>query len=170
MSIKYNMDEVLQMAERIEGNAAEFYTKAADLHSSAPDIDFLRSMARMENEHRDIFSALRKRLPAAMRQTPDDYPYLKATLYLNEMADVLGGEGTLSQSDPLTASDSLADLLRRGIGFERQAILFYIGIRELVPENRGKKEVDTIVEMEKQHMVELVQHLERVTQARRKKK
>jgi rubrerythrin len=159
MAMKFNADEVFEMAERVETNGAEFYTRAADLHAKQADVKFLRQMAKMEYDHRDTFAALRKRLPAEARALPDDYPYLKATLFLTRTADILGGEGTLSQADPLSPSDSLAAILRKAILLEQQAIAFYVGLQALVPDNRGRKQVDKILAEEQAHVVILAREL-----------
>lgn len=162
MSVRFNADEVFQMAERIETHGAEFYTKAADLHADKRDVAFLRRLAKMEYNHRDIFAEMRRRLPATAKKLPDDYPYLKASLYLDEFADTLGGEGTLSMADPLTPSDSLQDILLKAITLEQKAIAFYVGLQDLVPDNRGKKHLEAILSEEQAHVVTLTQELRKL--------
>ena len=166
MGVQYNLDEVLRMAERIEENAADFYSRAASLHSGTADVEFLRKLARMELEHRQSFSTMRGQLSPEMRQIPEAYPYLKATLFLYLVADTLGREGTLSQAQPLTNEDTLEDLIRKGIGFEERTILFYLGLKDAVPTNRGRNEVDAIIEMEKDHLAELADKLQEITKTR----
>jgi rubrerythrin len=163
MSSAFTADEVFQMAERIEINGAEFYTKAADLHSKTADVAFLRGLAKMEYQHRDTFAAMRKALPKAATELPAEYPFLKATFYLNMLADAHGGEGALSSVDPLTATDTLGDLLRKAIRLEEQAIVFYLGIREMVPANRGREKIDEIIAEEKSHVVILADYLRGLT-------
>ena len=159
MGLKFNAAEVFEMAERIETNGAEFYTKAADLHAGTRDVGFLRRLAKMEYGHRDTFAEMRRRLPASARELPDDYPYLKASLYLGRLADIRGGEGTLSQADPLQASDSLRDIVCKAISLEEKAIAFYAGLRDLVPDGQGKIQVDEIIREEQLHVVILTEEL-----------
>lgn len=165
MSLKFNADEVLQMAERIEVNGAEFYTKAADLQARKADAAFLRSLARMEYGHRDTFAAMRKALPKAAAEIPADYPFLKATFFLNLLADAHGGEGSLSCVDPLSAKDSLSDILQKAIRLEQQAIVFYLGIREMVPARNGRAKIEEILAEEQSHVVVLTAHLQKLLQA-----
>lgn len=157
--MNFNVDEVFGMAERIEMDAAEFYTKAADIHADHQAAAFLRALAKMEYEHRDTFAAMRKTLAPKMRQLPDEDPYPKATIFLDTFADAHGGEGTLSMAAPLTASDRLDDLVKKGIAFERHTILFYLALKDLVPEGRGKDQIGRIIDEEKQHVVALTEKL-----------
>ena len=152
---RFNADQVFMMAERVEQNAADFYTKAAALHSATQDVEFLRRLAKTERDHKAVFGAMRKKLPARGKLPPDEYPYLKATLFLNTIADAGAGEGSLSTATPLTKSDSLEDLVRKGIRLEIEAIAFYTGLRALVPVSLGKRRIDTIIAEEQRHMVEL---------------
>jgi rubrerythrin len=160
-TVQFNADEVFEMAERVEQNGADFYIKAADIHAGAGDVEFLRRLARMEEDHRKTFAEVRAALPDADRQLPDDYPYLKATLFLNTMADAHGGEGLLSQAIPLTREDTLEQLVLRALHFEEDTILFYLGLKDLVPANRGRDRIDRIIEEEKLHVAILAGELGR---------
>jgi rubrerythrin len=165
MSPKFNADEIFEMTERIETNAIDFYVKAADLHESSGDVAFLRKLAEMERGHLAAFAEMRRQLPDALRQPPDDYPYLKATLYLNLLADAHGGEGGLSQADPLTAGDSLRSILLKAVNMEQRAIAFYLGLKEMVPANRGRGQINRIVAEEQSHIVMLAAELRKLTTA-----
>jgi len=165
MSPKFNADEVFEMAERIESNAVDFYTKAADLRASGEEAALLRRLAEMERGHLAVFAEMRRQLPDALRQPPDGYPYLKATLYLNLLADAHGGEGVLSQADPLAAGDSLRDLLLKAVKMEQRAIVFYLGLKDMVPENRGRGRIDRIVAEEQSHVVMLATELRKLAPA-----
>jgi len=155
----FNADEVFTIAERIEEDAAEFYTKAANLHAAQEEVELLRRLARMENEHRDRLVEMRNDLTPAMSRYLDDFPHPKAMLYLTTIADAHGGEGSLSQAQPLTASDTLEDLLKKGIDFEQKTILFYTALKDMVPPDLGREQVDRIIEEEKQHFLDLTARL-----------
>jgi rubrerythrin len=154
------VDEVFTIAERVEEDAADFYTKAAGLRSAQEDVEFLRRLAAMERGHRNRLAAMRKNLTPEMLRRPEESPYPKATMYLTTMADGHGGEGTLSQADPLTASDTLEELVKKGVGFEERTILFYLTLKDLVPRDLGRDQVDQIIEEEKQHLLDLTAKLE----------
>ena len=52
--------------------------------------------------------------------------------------------------------------LRLAIGLEKDAVLFYLGMKDVVPENLGKGKVDFIIEEEKQHLVTLTAELKKL--------
>ena len=80
MTIAFNADEALRMAERIESDAAAFYRKAAAGHARERDCSFLLRLAAMEDEHRKFFAALRQQLSDKEKELPAYAPYEEATL------------------------------------------------------------------------------------------
>jgi rubrerythrin len=62
MAIVFNADEIFEMAIRIENNGAAFYRKAAGLQSDTKNQKFLESLANMEDQHKRIFTEM-KRFP-----------------------------------------------------------------------------------------------------------
>lgn len=158
----FTADEVFGMAVRIEQNAMDFYTKAADMHAKTADVQFLKRLATLERGHRDTFAAMRTKLPPADRQPPASDPYLKATLFLNLIADAGGGEGALSVVEPLSDTDTLIDIVRRGVRMELEAIAFYVGIKAAVPEEAGRSQVDYIIGEEREHVVVLADELRKL--------
>jgi len=168
MSITFNADEVLAMAERIEENGTTFYRRAAALQPEAPPetIAFLGKLADMEEQHRATFAAMRATLPTDLREQTAFDPYLEAALYLNAMADTHKGEGSLDQTAALTGKESLAEILRIAIGLEEKSILFYLGLREMVPPQLGRQQVDNIIAEEKNHLSTLANELRRLTMQR----
>ena len=157
-----SIDEVFGMAERIEQNAVDFYTKAASLHARTADVAFLKKLAAMEQEHRNRFAAMRAQLPPASRVPPATAPYLHATLYLNTIADAGGGEGTLSNATPLSATDTLVNLVCGAVRMELEAVAFYGAVKEAVPES-ARSQVDLIIAEECAHVVILVAELRKLT-------
>ncbi len=157
--MKWNAEQVFEIAERIDSNAIEFYTKAADLHSASADVSFLRDLARMEMSHRDQFAVWRRALPDGDREPPADYPYLTASLQLESMAGSHGGEGRLSNAFPLSAQDRLRDVVLAGLRGEEKTIVFYLELRELAAGERSRSEMDRIIAEEKQHAATLVHKL-----------
>jgi rubrerythrin len=159
MTIRFSADEVFQMAEQIEENGARYYRKAAELHKGKAGIDTLLKLAEIDDRHQETFATLRKTLADQMREETAFDPYAEATLYLNQMADTHGGEGTVALTDSLTGEESVADVLRTAIELEKNSILFYLGLREMVPEKLGRSRVDEIIEEEKDHVVVLTSEL-----------
>ncbi len=159
MTIRFNADEVLQVAARNEANAAAFYRKAAALHKAAHQTDFLLEMAKMEEGHHDTFMAMRAALPAEAREQTVHDPYLEAEMYLAQMADQHGGEGSAQAAQALTGKESLESLLRTSIGLEQKTIAFYAALKDSVPVKQGRDRIDTIIAEEKSHVVTLAREI-----------
>jgi len=161
MGITFNADEVLQMAERAEANGGAFYRRAAELRPAAESemAEKLRGLAAMEEDHRRTFADMRAELPERMREETAADPYVQAGMFLETMADRHGGEGSPSVADALTGEESVEQILRTAIGLEEKSILFYLGLKDMVPPKLGKDKIDAIIEEEKGHIVVLAAEL-----------
>ncbi len=87
MAIRFNADEVLRMAERIERNAARFYRRAAEMKSDPRTENTLLELASWEERHYDVFAAMRSQLGPEQREETTYDPDKELPLYLRAMAD-----------------------------------------------------------------------------------
>ena len=71
------------------------------------------------------------------------------------MADAHGTEGRISVEQPLTGKESLKEILQLALNAEKNSICFYIGLKDLVPSESGKKQVDHIIKEEMGHIAVL---------------
>lgn len=159
MGIAFNADEVLQMAVKIEHDGAEFYRKAADLKKDDQSTDFLLALAEMEDGHEKTFAAMRDGLGDDEKADTVFDPLNEVVLYLSAMADSHGGEGSPKAADQLTGKESLGDIINIAIGLEKESILFYLGLKDMVPEHLGKDKIDSIVKEEREHVATLAKKL-----------
>lgn len=161
MSPRFNANEILEMAVEIEQNGEKFYRKAADLQSDAEVRNYLLELADMETEHQRVFSGMRDALRKS--DAPSDFdPYDEGALYLDAVADAHGGEGTLSVIDSLTPGMTLESILSTAVEMEKKSILFYLGLRSMVPSETDLGHVDRIINEEKSHIVTLTAKLRAV--------
>jgi rubrerythrin len=155
MGITFNADEILEMAIRIEANGRSFYLRAAELQSDKQIINLFKNLAAMEAQHKNTFERFREELSSAEKEgqvyDPDD----QASMYLSVMADTHGGEGDPQVAGALTGEESLEEILKTAIQLEKHSILFYIGLKDLVPKKQGKKKVEEVIEEEKNHIAQL---------------
>ncbi len=154
--ISFNADEIFEMAEQIERNGAKFYRKAAESIAD-DDRDLLLRLAAMEDEHERTFAAMRGQL-SEDEKTPITFdPDNEAALYLQAMAD-----GKVFKSDPseaLSGDESIQDILKTAIGLEKDSIVFYASMKDVVPKSAGKEKVDAIIKEEIGHIVDLTKQL-----------
>lgn len=162
MAIVFNADEIFEMAIRIENNGAAFYRKAAGLQSDTKNQKFLESLAHMEDQHRKIFTEMRTTLTEKDKDPKVFDPYDEVSQYLAAMADTMGGEGSPSVADSLTGDETLEEILRIAVGLEKDSILFYLGIKDLIPAQSGQDRIDEIIKEERRHVVQLSNLLEKL--------
>jgi rubrerythrin len=152
MSIRYNADEVFEMAEQIERNGGKFYRRAAELAAEASTGEMLLELAGMEDDHLSTFEEMRKGLSATEQKPmvfdPDD----ELNLYLRAMADQHVFDVSADPSALLSAGQATNEVLRIAIGLEKDSIVFYLGLKELVPERFGKERLDGIIQEEFGHI------------------
>jgi len=160
MAIVFNAGEVLEMAREIERNGAAFYRKAASLNcGTEADSELLVGLADMEDEHEKTFAAMAVELSDEEKQPTAFDPDDETQMYLNALAAGHGGEGTPAAADGLTGQESMADILGIAIGLEKKSILFYLGMKDMVPERLGKDKIDGVIAEERSHVAQLARQL-----------
>jgi rubrerythrin len=159
MSYPFNADEIFEIAEQIEVNGGKFYRRAARLFDADEIQDLLNGLARMEDQHKRTFAELRENLLSKEQQGTAYDPYDEAVLYLRAFAGGHVFRTDVNIDDFFTGNDTIEDIIRTAIGLEKDSIVFYVGIRDLVPETLGKGKVDQIIKEEKQHIVILTKEL-----------
>ena len=153
-----NVDEVFEIACRIERNGANFYRRAAEIASDAATKELLSSLAAMETEHEQRFAELRGELVSsqealALKESEE------AVLYLQAIA---GGHVFKKGGDPageLIGNESLEQILGTAIRLEKDSIVLYVGIRAAVPLHMGSDRVEAILKEEMTHVSMLSQRL-----------
>jgi len=152
MGITFNADEIFEMAETIERNAAVFYREAAN---KAPDKDtrqMLLDLAAMEDGHEKTFSQMRRHLSEDEREPTVYDPEGEAAQYLQTMAEFHGTEGRVSQTEKLSGKESMEEILKIALQAEKDSIAFYVGLKDLVPAKAGRDKIEKIIVEEMTHV------------------
>jgi rubrerythrin len=152
MALSFNADEVLETAERIERNGQHFYRKAAENMKDEKAKKLLLGLAEMEVEHEQIFAEMRKNLPKEAREPQVFDPDDELAQYLKALADSHIFNVQHDPADDLTGEETLEELLKTAVQLEKDSVLFYQGMRELVPPKYGREKVDQIVKEEMHHV------------------
>ena len=159
----FNAFEVFEMAEQIERNGGKFYRKAAGLTEDDGLKNALLQLASMEDEHIRVFSSMKEGVsgkPWAEGFEQEN----EAVLFLRAMA---GGKVFGPQHDPSELLDnmSMEEIITKAIGLEKESIVFYTGIKELVPPDLGREKLDGIIKEEMRHVRILIDRLELMAEA-----
>jgi len=161
MTLTFTAEEILDIAERMERNGAAFYRAAADLVDNAALRLKLNELADMEDAHERAFAAIRGALPparkdAAAKSGEDVGPYLRA------MADASSFDRSIDPTELARSNASLEALLKVAIELEKESILFYLGLRELVASVATRERLDEILREEREHVAILAAMLRSV--------
>ena len=159
MPATFNADEILEMAEQIEKNGAKFYRQAAEKTGDGQTKKMLLDMAAMEDGHLKTYQEIRKGLNAWEKEEivfdPDD----QAVRYLQAMAEARGYEGKITPTKELAGSETPKEIINIALNSEKESALFYLGLKELVPERAGREKVEKIILEELSHITTLLQRL-----------
>jgi len=144
--------EVVEMGIQIEKNGRDFYNVLVEKSASDKVKEVLKYLAEEEEKHigafETILSSVEKYEP--VESYPGEYfAYLKA----------------LAQDHIFTKADKGAEIaksttndreaVQKGIGFEKDSIVFYEGMKKVVLEHE-QKIVDQLIAQEQTHLTKLI--------------
>ena len=146
MGIDFNADEVFEIAEQIERNGSKFYRNVAEKVVSDSHKKLLINLAEMEDEHEITFKNLRSKLTSDQKiQTTFD-PQGDSERYLHALAN------TRVFYEKEVDTSSIKEILKSAITTEKDSIVFYLGMKEVVPAHMGKEKIDDIIKEEMEHI------------------
>ena len=107
----------------------------------------------MEDHHTSTLESMRKDL-SDVEKTPTVFdPGDESLQYLTAMADNHGGEGSPKVAHALTGKESMKEIIGIAIGLEKESILFYIGLKDMIPLEYGHHKLDDIIREERKHLI-----------------
>jgi len=146
MGYEFNADEIFSMAEQLEKNGATFYRESAKAVEDADSRRFLNDLAEMEVEHEKTFKSLRTEITEKEKESTVFDPEGEAALYLRSLAD---SRVFFEKEMDLT---TFRGILKAAITAEKDSIVFYLGMKEAVPEKLGKGRIEKIIKEEMGHI------------------
>lgn len=160
MAYTFNLDEIFAMAEEIERNGARFYRRAAEITDAPRAKELFQELAQWEDGHERLFQRLRDKLVDASAAEPTVYdPTGDAELYLQAMAEQHVFRRDLDVEDMVDGADGPRGILELALQFERDSILFFLGMKDVVPAHMGPDRVDRLISEEMGHIAFLSKQL-----------
>ena len=130
----------------MERNGAGFYKTAAAAVDDPQSKEFLLELAEMEVDHEKTFAQMRSSLNASETASTVFDPEGESVLYLRALAD------TRVFFEKEIDTSSIEEILKDAITAEKDSIVFYLGMREAVPEKMGRNRLDDIIKEEMGHI------------------
>ena len=159
MSIAYYGNELINIAIGIERRGIAFYDTMARSAENAATRDVFQRLADMEREHIKIFQDMLGE--ADKHETPETYAG-EYEAYLQALVDNAVFTDDLATSEMASQVDNDIKAIELGISAEKDSILFYYNMKELMP-RRGQAMVDKIITEEKSHLRQLSELKKKLT-------
>jgi rubrerythrin len=140
--------EVLQLGIEIEKNGKAFYEAVAKKTKNSAAQQKLLFLATEEDRHIATFNGL---LESVARYEPAESYLGEYVAYMHALASeqIFTQKNKGEEIAQKTKSDKEA--IDLGIGFEKDSIIFYEGMKRVVPQD-GHKIVDKIIAQEQNHL------------------
>jgi rubrerythrin len=161
MSIAFTPAELIRIAIEIEERGMTFYDVIAKSTDNAAAKKVFEELASMEREHVRIFTDMIADSQKYRLIGPPDEEYEG---YLHSLIDSAVFTDDAITSEMATQADSDIKALELGISSEKDSILFYYQMKELMPPPAIEM-IDGIIAEEKRHLWQLTEIKKRLQQA-----
>ena len=160
MDPSFNAFEVFEIAENIERNGAEFYSKAAELFDDSRTRNMFLKLVDWEKSHEQVFADMRNELTA---QGPEFgiFEFENDVIFdAQSMAGLAVFGNSMGPATEMTGRETIEDILKAAIEKEKDSIIFYTGLKVFVPAETGQDRIGDIIREEMGHVRILKQSLE----------
>lgn len=143
--------EIVEIGIQIEKNGKDFYSTVVGQSKNQKAKDIFKYLASEEEKH---ITAFQKILDTVQKyEPPEAYPG-EYFAYMNALAKeyVFTQENKGSEIAKRTKSDKEA--IESGLGFEKDSIIFYEGMKKVIPEY-DLKIIDKLIAQEQEHLRKL---------------
>jgi rubrerythrin len=152
MAIMYNAEEIYQMGVEIEKNGLAFYAAAAKSVKSDEVRKLCEELGQWEGKHVALFEELKAQLPETARRETSYDPNNELGLYLKAAADSHIFVVNKEISDLVANAKSPLDILNLALSFEKDSVVLYTTMKNMVPEYLGRKSLEKIIDEEIMHI------------------
>jgi rubrerythrin len=143
----YSIGEVIEQALQTEQLGYQYYSTMADRFKTDPALkELFDTLSEKELHHKAVFERLKATVPATAGE-PNDWN--EVTLYLRAIVEsefFLGKHKALPLMEHVK---TISDAVDFAIGFEKETLLYFIGVRDVVEQ---KFLIDEIINEERSHI------------------
>ncbi len=151
MSVSFSGSELINVAVGIERRGTAFYEVMARSTRNAVARDVFQYLADMERHHVRIFQDM---LGEADKYQLPETRAGEYTAYLQALVDSAVFTDDMVTSEMATRAESDIETLELAISAEKDSILFYYEMKDIMPE-RAQPTVNKIIAEEKKHLRQL---------------
>lgn len=151
MAIFFSGSELVNIAIGIEKSGLAFYQSLVKKEKDVMARGAYKYLAEMEEKHIETFQSM---LDAVGEYKPPEMYTEEYDLYLKALVDSAVFTDDKVAREMAEKAASSAEAIQIGLGAEKDSILYYSEMRNLVRE-RDREVVDRIIEEEKSHLRQL---------------
>lgn len=147
----FSPHEILEIALNIEVEGYKFYMTMAKNSNREDAKSTFQYLAKQEEEHMQTFKILLRRFE---KEADNLINWNEASDYLKTMSEhkVFPDSATLVKR---FASSEPEEIIRYAIEREKETVIFYYELLEIINDNEAREAVKKIIEEEKKHVVTL---------------
>jgi rubrerythrin len=161
METKFNVFEILQIAEQIEHKGAKFYLKAAESFTDPQIRDLYYRLATWKVKHEKIWARMRKRFSEKTGEfgtfDPDDYVLSNPPV----MAGLTSFGTRQDAADRPTGKESKHQILKDAIRRANEVVIFYRGLKDFARDPASRDTIDKIIREESRQMQLLMEEMKK---------
>lgn len=145
---KFNVFEILQIAEQVERKGAKFYLRTAELFDDPSLRDIYYRLATWKAKHEKIWARMRKRFSEKTGEfgtfDPDNYVLSNPQV----MSGLTGSSTKLDAPNRLTGRENRRQILKDAIRRANEVIIFYHGLKDFARDPASQQMLDRIIREE----------------------
>jgi rubrerythrin len=148
METRFNVFEILEIAEQIEHKTAKFYLKAAEVFADADLRDLLYRLAAWKAKHEEIWARTRKRFSDKTGEfgtfDPDNYVLSNPEV----MSGLAGSSTQFGAIEHFTGKENRRQILKDAIRRFQEVAIFYGGLKDFTRDPASTAILDKIIREE----------------------
>lgn len=155
METKFGVLEVLKIAEQLEHNGRQFYSKMANLFADTPCRNLCKDLADWRAGRELTLARQRKQL----HEQKAGFAPNNADDYLRNHPDVLADLSVFADRfyppHALTGHESMSEIVKDAVNRTREAVIFYRGLKDFARNQETRALINQLIEEEIQYICTL---------------
>ncbi len=151
MPTGFNASEIFEIAVQIEEHGEKFYKHAATICDDPKIKKMFEFLGSEEVKHRKTIDSLLSKIDHY--EPPEKYPGEYCQYLTAYSENLVFSDAEFDKQ--MKEIDTVADAIEFAIEKELQSILYYLEVRNLVPQGPQQAEIDKIVDEERRHYLKL---------------
>jgi rubrerythrin len=152
LETKFNVFEILRVAEGIEHKAALYYIKSVELFNDSGCRDVLYKLANWRAKHEKLWARMRKRYS----EKTGEFGHFDPDNYVQSNPQVMAGLTSFAARPgsvkKLTGRETKKEILKDAVSRSDETIIFYQGLKDFARDPASEDVIDNLIKEETKHI------------------